>query len=70
MEIVLLWTHNGAEVMERNDIAFSPPLLNHNLMITNPTVGDSGVYTCRAATKDLLVERNISVTVVAGNIKL
>ena len=67
MEIVLLWTHNGADVMQRNDISFFPPLLNHSLIIANPTAGDSGIYTCRAAIEDVLVEQSINVSVIAGN---
>ena len=68
MEVVLLWTHNGADVIQRDDISFSPPPLNHNLMIANPRVGDSGIYTCRVAIEDALVEQNITVNVIAGNI--
>ena len=68
MEVVLLWTHNGADVIQSDDISFSPLLLNHNLMIVNPRVEDSGVYTCRAAIEDILVEQNITVNVIPGNI--
>jgi len=68
MEVVLLWFRDGVEVMERNDLIFFPRLVNHNLMISNPTVGDSGNYTCRAAVDDEVVEQSIAVNVIAGNI--
>jgi len=68
MEVVLLWTHNGVDVLQNDEISFSPPLLNHNLMITNPKIGDSGIYTCRAAIEDTLIKQNITVNVTAGNV--
>jgi len=67
LEIVVLWTHNGTDIMQRNDISFSPPLLNHYLIISNPTLRDSGVFTCRAAIEDTLIEQNISMNIIAGN---
>jgi len=68
MEVVLLWAHNGVDVLQNDEISLSPPLLNHNLMIANPRIRDSGVYTCRAAIEDTLVEQNITVTIIAGNV--
>jgi len=66
VEVVLMWSLNGVDVMKRNDVIFSPPSLNHNLIITNPRVEDSGVYRCRAAIDDELIEQNITVNVIAG----
>ena len=63
-----MWSQNGVNVMKRNDIAFSPKLLNHNLIIANPRVRDSGIYTCRAAINDELIEQNITVDVIAGSL--
>ena len=67
-DVVLLWTHNNTEVMQREDIAFSPTILNHNLNIGNTMESDSGVYICRAALEeeDMPVEQTITVTVVPG----
>ena len=68
MEVVLQWTHNGAEVMQREDIMFTPTILNHNLNIRITMESDSGVYVCRAALEedDIPVEQSINVTVVPG----
>jgi len=54
--------------MQREDIAFSPTILNHNLNIGNTMESDSGVYICRAALEeeDMPVEQTITVTVVPG----
>ncbi|XP_065903440.1 uncharacterized protein [Dysidea avara] len=64
MEVVLLWTHNEANVVIRENIAFIPPVLNHNLIIRNATTNDSGVYTCRVALGDQSITGNITLSVV------
>ena len=66
IETVLSWTHNGADVNEDEDTTFSPHNLNHNLILDNTDVDDSGQYTCRAILDNEIVEQNISVTVVPG----
>ena len=64
--VILLWAHNGTSGIQRGDISFSPPDRNHSLTIKNPTKSDSGVYTCRVAIDDVLIEESIRVTVKAG----
>ena len=66
IETVLSWTHNGAVVNEDEDTTFSPMNLNHNLILHNTDVDDSGQYICCAVLDNEIVEQNISVTVVPG----
>ena len=66
IETVLSWTHNGAVVNEDEDTTFSPMNLDHNLILDNTDVDDSGLYTCRAVLDNEIVEQNISLTVVPG----
>ena len=66
IETVLSWTHNGTNVNEDKDTTFSPLNLNHNLILDNTDVDDSGQYTCSAVLDDEIVEQNINVTVVPG----
>ena len=66
IETVLSWTHNGVVVNEDEDIIFSPMNLNHNLILDNTDVDDSGQYACRVELDKEIVEQNISVTVVPG----
>ena len=66
MEAVLLWSHNGTNVIQNSAIVFTPPDLNHNLIIAQSRANDSGVYTCRAAIDDMLVEQTIRVNVITG----
>ena len=65
IDTVLSWIHNGKVVNEDEDTTFSPMNLNHNLILDNTNVDDSGQYTCRAEL-DEIVEQSISVTVVPG----
>jgi len=60
-----VWTHNGTDVKQRNDITYSPPILNHSLMISNARIGDSGVYICHAV--ETPVKQTITVEVIAGS---
>ena len=66
METVLSWTHNGTVVNEDEDTTLSPMNLNHNLILHNTDVDDSGQYICRAVLDNEMVEESISVTVVQG----
>ena len=66
METVLSWIHSGASVVEDEDTTFSPMNLNHNLILHNTDVDDSGQYICRAVLDNEMVEQRISVTVVQG----
>ena len=66
IETVLSWTHNGTIVNEDEDTTFSPMNLNHNLILDNTDVDDSGQYTCRAELDDEIVEQSITVIVVPG----
>ena len=65
-KIVLSWTHNGTNVNEDENITLLPVNLNHNLILDNTDVDDSGQYTCHAILDDEVVEQSITVTVVAG----
>ena len=40
--------------------------LNHNLILDNTDVDDSGQYICHAELDDEMIEQSISVTVVPG----
>ena len=66
IETVLSWTHNKTNVNEDEDTTFSPSNLNHNLILDNTDVDDSGQYTCRAVLDDEIVEQNVNVTVAPG----
>lgn len=66
IETILSWTHKGTVINEDKDTMFSPLNLNHNLILDNIDVEDSGQYTCRAVLDDETVEQSINVTVVAG----
>ena len=66
IEIVLSWSHNGTNVDEDEHTSFSPVNLNHNLILDNTDVDDSGQYICRAILDNEVVEQSITVTVVAG----
>ena len=66
IETVLSWTHNGIIVNEDEDTTFSPMNLNHNLILDNTDVDDSGQYACRAELDDEIVEQSITVIVVPG----
>ena len=68
MEVALMWTHNGAEVMQRTDITYTPSTLNHNLIIGNAMESDSGVYVCSAVQEDMTIEDTITVNIVPGNL--
>ena len=41
--------------------------LNHDLILDNTDVDNSGQYTCRAVLEHEVVEQSIGVTVVPGN---
>ena len=66
IETVLSWSHNGTNINEDEQTSFSPVNLNHNLILDNTDVGDSGRYTCRAILDNEVVEQDITVTIVAG----
>ena len=69
IETVLSWTHNRAVVNEDEDTTFSPMNLNHNLILDNTDVDDSGRYICYVELDDEIVEQSINVTVVAGTVR-
>ena len=68
MEVVVLWTHNGIRVLQKRDVRFSPPNLNHTLTIENASECDSGIYTCFAISDDgsVLAGQTITVYVLLG----
>ena len=66
IETVLSWTHNGTNFNEDENTTFSPVNLNHNLILDNTDVDDSGQYICRAILDNEEVERSITVTVIPG----
>ena len=65
-EAVLSWTHNTSAIMQQSEIIFSPPNLNHILIFEKLKANDSGIYTCRVAIDEPVLERNISITVLPG----
>ena len=66
IETVLSWTHNGVVVNEDEDTKFSPMNLNHDLILRNTDEDDNGQYICHAVLDSIIVEQNISVTIVPG----
>ena len=68
VEAVLFWSYNGTNLtLTTEGIMFTPKGLNHNLIIVNPTAGDSGQYACHSTIEDQPVVETISIFVVAGN---
>ena len=65
MEVDLTWLHNNTNIVV-GDISFSPPVLNHNLIIENAQLTHNGVYTCIAAVGKLTAEQDITITVQPG----
>ena len=68
LETVLSWTQNGVVVNEDDDITFSPINLNHDLILDNTNVDDSGQYNCHAELDDEMIEQSINVAVVPGRV--
>ena len=68
-DVVLYWVYNdnGTMIAESTGrIGLFPLGFNYELTITNPVMADSGIYYCRSNIEDLIVEQNITVSVVAG----
>ena len=65
MEVGLTWLHNGTNIVAE-EIAISPPVLNHNLRIENSLPTHSGVYTCGVKIGEITAEQRITVTVLPG----
>ena len=66
-ETVLWWTHNGS-VIETNSVAMlTPSTSDQNFIITNAEINDSGIYTCRDAMDNPVLQQNITVIVLPGN---
>ena len=65
-ETVLSWTHNGTELREDENTSFLPINLNHDLILNNTDIDDSGQYTCRAVLNDEVIEQSITVFFVPG----
>ena len=68
-DVVLYWVYNdnGTMIAESTGrIGLFPQGFNYELTITNPVMADSGIYYCRSNIEDLIVEQNITVSVVAG----
>ena len=66
MGTVLWWTHNGTSVMQRSSgRMFTLP--TQNFIITNAGINASGIYTCRDAMDNPVLQKNITVTVLPGN---
>ena len=69
IEIVVLWTYNGKNITQRENILFTPPGLSHVLNITNVGITNSGIYNCHAAVHDgKPVDQNITVSVIGGTV--
>jgi len=64
MGTALWWTHNGSVIRRTMSTRRT---LNQNFIITNAGINASGIYTCRDALDNPMLQRNISVTVLPGN---
>ena len=64
MGTALWWTHNGSVIQRA---MFTRRTLNQNFIITNAGINASGIYTCRDAINNPVLQQNISVTVLPGN---
>jgi len=66
MGTVLWWTHNGTSVIQRSrGRMFTLP--TQNFIIINAGINASGIYTCRDAMDNPVLQKNITVTVLPGN---
>ena len=64
-DVALQWSYNNSEVGSSSNHHFTPPLLNHNLTITNANDTDSGNYVCSFTFQNSLIdEKTIYLTVV------
>ena len=64
-DIALQWSYNDNDISNSPNYQFTPPFLNHNLIITNANDTDSGNYMCAFKSKSKVVaQRNINLTVV------
>jgi len=68
MDVVVLWTQNEIQVLQRRDVRFSPSNLNHTLTIRNAKECDSGIYSCFGITGNgsVLAEQSTTVNVLLG----
>jgi len=65
MGTILWWTHNGSLIQTNSVMMLTPPTLNQN--ITNAGINASGIYTCRDAMDKPVLQQNITVTILPGN---
>jgi len=64
MGTTLWWTHNGSVIQRTMSTRLT---LNQNFIITNAGINASGIYTCRDAINNPVLQQNISVAVLPGN---
>jgi len=64
-DIVLQWSYNGIDISNSQHYQFTPPFLNHELMISHPNDTDSGNYVCAFKLKNrVFAWQKIILTVV------
>jgi len=64
-DIALQWSYNGSDITNSQHYQFTPPFLNHELMISHTNDTDSGNYVCAFKLRSgVITQQNITLTVV------
>jgi len=64
-DISLQWSYNGTDITNSQHYQFTPPFLNHELMISHANDTYSGNYICAFILKNrVITQQNITLTVV------
>ena len=68
-QVVVKWLFNGTKIeLDDERYKFSPPGLNNNLTIINPSTSESGNYSCEIDVDSVIEMRpvTVNITVFAG----
>jgi len=63
-DIVLRWSYNGIDISNSQHYQFTPPSLNHELMIFHANDTDSGNYVCAFILKNRVIDKQNIVLIV------
>ena len=64
-DIALQWSYNGIDISNSQYYQFTPPFLNHELMISHVNDTDSGNYVCAFKLRNRVIsQQSIALTVV------